>query len=203
MIADLPRDRLMAEFSLWSADLANLEREMARIEPHADLMHVDVADGVFAPSFLFFPDLVARLAPLTRRPIHVHLMVEPAIVEAQVGLGRTLWVGTSIDDSWMRSGVPYFLPVLLEEAALHLTQADEPPRAVEVGEVLEAVLPRGAAAEKLRAPGGREVTLTRAAVEGGAVRPRVTATDTGVAGPCVSRGRPARARGPSSRAGSP
>jgi ribulose-phosphate 3-epimerase len=84
MIADLPRDRLLAEFSLWSADLANLEAELARIEPHADVMHVDVADGVFAPSFLFFPDLVARLASLTRRPVHVHLMVEAAIVEAQV-----------------------------------------------------------------------------------------------------------------------
>ena len=75
-IAALPRDRLLAEFSLWSADLANMERELRRIEPYADLHHVDVADGVFAPSFLFFPDLVARIARLTQRPIHVHLMVE-------------------------------------------------------------------------------------------------------------------------------
>ena len=82
-IAALPRHRMLAEFSLWSADLANLERELRRIEPHADLHHVDVADGDFAPAFLFFPDLVARIAALTALPIHAHLMVEAAIVEAQ------------------------------------------------------------------------------------------------------------------------
>lgn len=107
----------------------------------------------------------------------------PAVVETHVGLGRALWVGTSVDDSWMEAGTPFFLPVFLEEAALHLTQADEPPRQIEVGDVLETVLPRGAAAERLQAPGGRNVTLTRAAVEGGALRPRVSALATGVAGP--------------------
>jgi ribulose-phosphate 3-epimerase len=34
-----------------------------------------VADGRFVPSLLFFPDLVAALRPLTKRPFHVHLMV--------------------------------------------------------------------------------------------------------------------------------
>lgn len=82
-IAALPRDRLLGEFSLWSADLANLERDLRRIEAHADLHHIDVADARFTPGFLFFPDLVARIAALTARPIHVHLMVEAEIVEAQ------------------------------------------------------------------------------------------------------------------------
>ena len=54
-IADLPRERMLGEYSLWSADLANLERDIRRTEPHTDLYHVDVADGRFAPSFLFFP----------------------------------------------------------------------------------------------------------------------------------------------------
>jgi ribulose-phosphate 3-epimerase len=82
-VAALPRDRLLAEFSLWSADLANLEGELKRADPHVDLYHVDVADGRFAPSFLFFPDQVARIRALTARPIHVHLMVEADIVEDQ------------------------------------------------------------------------------------------------------------------------
>ena len=82
-IAALPRDRLLGEFSLWSADLANMERELKRIEPYVDLHHIDVADARFTPGFLFFPDFVARIAKLTAKPIHVHLMVEAEIVEEQ------------------------------------------------------------------------------------------------------------------------
>ena len=32
-IAALPRDRMIAEFSLWSANLANFESDLRRIEP--------------------------------------------------------------------------------------------------------------------------------------------------------------------------
>ncbi|WP_165231135.1 ribulose-phosphate 3-epimerase [Aquisphaera insulae] len=74
-IERLPDDRLIAEFSLWSADLLRLEAEIARVEPHADLFHVDVADGHFSRALLFFPDLVAGVRRATGRPIHVHLMV--------------------------------------------------------------------------------------------------------------------------------
>jgi ribulose-phosphate 3-epimerase len=80
----LPRDRLLGEFSLWSADLANLAADIARTEPFVDLYHIDVADGRFAPSFLFFPDQVARIRALTHRPLHVHLMVESDILLAQI-----------------------------------------------------------------------------------------------------------------------
>ncbi|MEJ1935014.1 hypothetical protein WDZ92_32860, partial [Nostoc sp. NIES-2111] len=67
----LPRDRLLCEFSLWSADLIRLANDVARIEGHADVLHVDVADGHFAPAFLFFPDQVARVRAVTDMPIHV------------------------------------------------------------------------------------------------------------------------------------
>jgi ribulose-phosphate 3-epimerase len=83
-IAALPRGRLLAEFSLWSADLARLEHDLARTQPHADIYHLDVADGRFAPSFLFFPDLTARVRALTETPLHVHLMVDADILEEQV-----------------------------------------------------------------------------------------------------------------------
>jgi ribulose-phosphate 3-epimerase len=82
-ITALPRDRLLGEFSLWSADLGNLASDLKRTEPHADVFHIDVADGRFAPGFLFFPDLVSRIRMLTDRPLHVHLMVESDIVVAQ------------------------------------------------------------------------------------------------------------------------
>jgi ribulose-phosphate 3-epimerase len=80
----LPRDRLLGEFSLWSADLANLERDIARTQAYVDLYHIDVADGRFAPSFLFFADQVARIRTLTAKPLHLHLMVEGDIVLDQI-----------------------------------------------------------------------------------------------------------------------
>lgn len=105
-----------------------------------------------------------------------------AVVEGRLGLGRTLWVGTSLDDGWLTVGVPFFLPVLLEEAALHLTRPALPPAAVLVGQTLEAVLPRGAAAERLLAPGGRDVPLKRLPSTEGVARVRVAAERTGQAG---------------------
>jgi ribulose-phosphate 3-epimerase len=83
-LADLPRDRLLAEFSMWSADLIHLADDLKRIEGHADVLHIDVADGHFAPALLFFPDLVARMRKASALPIHVHLMVADAVLLDQV-----------------------------------------------------------------------------------------------------------------------
>jgi ribulose-phosphate 3-epimerase len=80
----LPRNRLICEFSAWSADLARLADDMARIRPHVDIVHVDVADGHFAPAMLFFPDLVACLRRIILAPIHVHLMVADSILLEQI-----------------------------------------------------------------------------------------------------------------------
>ncbi len=46
------------------------------LEEYADYFHFDVADGHFAPTLLFFPDLVRGLRPLTDVPFEVHLIVE-------------------------------------------------------------------------------------------------------------------------------
>jgi ribulose-phosphate 3-epimerase len=62
------------DISLWSADLANLEAEIRRLEPFADSFHFDAADGHFVPTLLFFPDLLARLRGLTTTEFHLHLM---------------------------------------------------------------------------------------------------------------------------------
>lgn len=83
-LAKLPTDRLIAEYSMWSADLIRLADDLARIEGHADVLHIDVADGHFAPALLFFPDLVAKLRDVTDIPIHVHLMVADAVLVSQV-----------------------------------------------------------------------------------------------------------------------
>jgi ribulose-phosphate 3-epimerase len=83
-MAQLPQNRLIAEYSMWSADLIRLADDMERIAPHADILHIDVADGYFAPAFLFFPDLVARMRDQTALPIHVHLMVSDAVLLSQI-----------------------------------------------------------------------------------------------------------------------
>lgn len=73
---ELPTHRLLVDVSLWSADLAALGTEVRRLEPYADMFHVDVTDAHFVPGLLFFPDLLAAVKPLTRTPFHVHLMVQ-------------------------------------------------------------------------------------------------------------------------------
>lgn len=83
-IANLPKDRLIAEFSVWSADLVRLADDLARVDPYVDVLHIDVADGHFAPAMLFFPDLVAGVRKISTRPIHVHLMIDDSIVLSQI-----------------------------------------------------------------------------------------------------------------------
>jgi ribulose-phosphate 3-epimerase len=80
----LPADRLLAEFSMWSANLVRLEDDAKRVAPFADLLHVDVADGHFAPALLFFPDLLAAVKKVSPTPVHVHLMVDDRALLSQI-----------------------------------------------------------------------------------------------------------------------
>jgi len=65
---------LKCSTSLWSADLGNLAAEMKRVEPYSERFHLDVADGHYVPTLLFFPDLVKALRPHTKVPFEIHLM---------------------------------------------------------------------------------------------------------------------------------
>jgi ribulose-phosphate 3-epimerase len=80
---------LKCSASLWSADLANLAAEIQRVEPYIERFHLDVADGHYVASLLFFPDLVKALRKHTTRPFEVHLMTKdpPAWVDAFVEAG--------------------------------------------------------------------------------------------------------------------
>ena len=80
----LPTDRLLAEMSLWSAELGHLVDEIQRVDALTDIYHIDVADGHFSPALLFFPDLVAICRKSTKKPLHVHLMVADAILQDQI-----------------------------------------------------------------------------------------------------------------------
>ena len=80
----LPTDRLLAEMSLWSADLGSLAAEIRRVDALTDIYHIDVADGHFSPALLFFPDLVAISRKTSAKPLHVHLMATDDILLDQI-----------------------------------------------------------------------------------------------------------------------
>lgn len=80
----LPKPSPIAEFSLWSADLGALRADMARVDAHVDMYHIDVSDGHFVPALLFFPDQIANLRKATAKPFHVHLMVQDAVLLSQI-----------------------------------------------------------------------------------------------------------------------
>ena len=67
---------LKLSVSLWSAELTNLETEIQRVDPYADLYHLDVADGTYAKLLLFFPDLVKSIRAKTAKSLEVHLITQ-------------------------------------------------------------------------------------------------------------------------------
>ncbi len=96
----------------------------------------------------------------------------PAVVEGSLGLGRTLWVATSVDDGWFERALPFFLPVFLDEAAVYLTRPDEARRNLTVGRrIVVTWLPPDAANVRFTAPGGTESTPTRYEGQGEGDRP--------------------------------
>ncbi|MEF2964541.1 ribulose-phosphate 3-epimerase [Paenibacillus sp. M1] len=63
--------------SILSANFAKLGEEVAEVERGgADWLHVDVMDGHFVPNLTFGPLVMGAIAPLTKLPLDVHLMVE-------------------------------------------------------------------------------------------------------------------------------
>ncbi|GGF87782.1 ribulose-phosphate 3-epimerase [Paenibacillus aceti] len=63
--------------SILSADFAKLGEEVVEVERSgADWLHVDVMDGHFVPNITFGAAVMGAIAPLTKLPLDVHLMIE-------------------------------------------------------------------------------------------------------------------------------
>jgi len=88
-----------------------------------------------------------------------------AVVSNRFGDGRTIWVGTSIDNGWLARAGALFLPVFLDEAALYLTRSDGAGRNLAVGGVLRSRLPAAASKVRIVPPGGGAVSPTRTTPE--------------------------------------
>ena len=62
--------------SILAADHADLKGEISRAEEAgADMIHVDVADGHFAPNISLGPDTVRAIRKVTKLPLDIHLMI--------------------------------------------------------------------------------------------------------------------------------
>ncbi|MBI2652561.1 ribulose-phosphate 3-epimerase [Candidatus Woesearchaeota archaeon] len=63
--------------SILSADLSKINSEIKEVENHADLIHVDIMDGIFVPPVTVDSSFVKIIK--TKVPLDVHLMVhEPS-----------------------------------------------------------------------------------------------------------------------------
>ena len=60
--------------SILSADFANLERDIRKIDT-ADYVHVDIMDGEFVPNISIGIPVVKAIRPVTGLPLDVHLMI--------------------------------------------------------------------------------------------------------------------------------
>lgn len=63
--------------SLLSADFSRLKEEVIEItKAGADLVHLDVMDGMFVPNITFGPPVIKAIRTHTHLPFDVHLMIE-------------------------------------------------------------------------------------------------------------------------------
>lgn len=69
------RHVLMAP-SILSADFLDLRRDVSKVEPGADFIHVDVMDGHFTPNLTIGPGFVQALKRDFATRLDVHLMVD-------------------------------------------------------------------------------------------------------------------------------
>ena len=78
--------------SILSADFANLEADIKKVEPYVPWLHIDVMDGHFVPNISIGVPVVKSIRKITNLFLDTHLMIENPIkyVDAFVDAGSDL-----------------------------------------------------------------------------------------------------------------
>jgi ribulose-phosphate 3-epimerase len=125
--------------SILSADLARLAEEVKLVEPHVDLIHMDVMDAHFVPPLTIGPPVIAALRRHTALPLHAHLQVESpeALFEdlAEAGTDAVTFQVEPTEDpaplirkaaaTGVRVGLALGPPTPFERASPHLDEIDD------------------------------------------------------------------------------
>ena len=62
--------------SILTADFLHLESEIEMVnQSEADLIHLDIMDGVFVPNLTFGFPVIKQIKKVARKPLDVHLMI--------------------------------------------------------------------------------------------------------------------------------